>query len=100
MIDHFDGREARAYIHADHWDVSRRRASPPSWMCSRGRKALAEYPSYAAIGDILAQARKTTRTLSVSSQPLGTGREIWAILIGSADGRRTSRNSLHFDARR
>ncbi|MBX3178014.1 MAG: carboxypeptidase regulatory-like domain-containing protein [Candidatus Hydrogenedentes bacterium] len=85
VIDHFDGREARAYIHADHWERFQAAGLPHAIVevQPRDAKALAEYPSYAAIGDILAQAAEDHPDI-VRLFSLGRsvqGREIWAILI-------------------
>ena len=85
VIDHFDGHEARAYIHQSHWlnflnaGISHRVIETQP----QARKELGSYPSYAEIGEILATAASNypeiVRRISLGQSV--QGRELWAVLI-------------------
>lgn len=84
-IDHFDGREVRAYIHQSRWQAFLDTGIPYriEGMQPSDAKQLADYPSYGEVGQLLAAAAdahpEITRLVSLGQSV--QGREIWAIQI-------------------
>lgn len=86
VIDHFDGGEARAYVHQAHWQSFLSTGIPHrviEMQPNAGTKQLGSYPSYAEIGEILATAEsdypEIVRRISLGKSV--QGRELWAVLI-------------------
>ena len=86
VIDHFDGHEARAYVHHANWQSFLSTGIPHRLIETQpnaSAKQLGNYPSYAEIGEILAAAEsdypEIVRRISLGQSV--QGREIWAVLI-------------------
>lgn len=85
VIDHFDGREIRAYVHQSHWATFQAAGIPYSvvGMQPSDTKQLNGYPSYGEVGEILAAAVEShpgiARLISLGQSV--QGRELWALQI-------------------
>ena len=85
VIDHFDGRAIRAYVHVSHWDAFRATGIPYEIQEIQpgAVKQLDGYPTYAEIGALLADAADAHPEI-VRLVSLGRsiqGRELWALQI-------------------
>lgn len=85
VIDHYDGREVRAYIHVSHWQAFLATGIPYAiaGMQPLDQKQLASYPDYDDITTIVNSAAANYPDI-VRLESLGAsvqGREIWALRI-------------------
>lgn len=90
VVDHFDGKEVRAYVHQSKWQAFQDAGIPYRIIAMQPaeNKEQNTYPSYAELGTILRAAADAhpdiTRLVSLGLSV--QGREIWAMEITDQPG--------------